>query len=127
MNFTCENAVGKERKCDFRVGSIILQQPVAPAQLQKILATGKTDLLDKFISRRNGRGFKAFLVLGKDGKVGFEFEKRERKSAKGGKKEPKVKIDFTGLEPVGKCPRCGGRGFAGGADYTVENSQAGKK
>ena len=127
MNYTCEHAVGNDRKCDFRVGSIILQQPVTPAQLQKLLTTGKTDLLDKFISRRNGRGFKAFLVLGKDGKVGFEFEKRERKPAKGGKKEPKVKIDFAGLEPVGKCPRCGGRVFESETDYLCENSQADKK
>src|SRR6266540_3940171 len=81
MNYSCEHAVGKDRKCDFRVGSIILQQPVEPAQLQKLLAGGRTDLLEKFISKRNGRAFKAFLVLGKDGKVGFEFEKRERKPA----------------------------------------------
>jgi DNA topoisomerase-3 len=127
MNYTCEQAVGKERKCDFRVGSIILQQPIATAQLQKLLADGKTDLLDKFISKRNGRTFKAFLVLGKDGKVGFEFEKREKKPAKDGKKEPKVKIDFTGLEPVGKCPRCGGRVFESEKDYLCENSQADKK
>jgi DNA topoisomerase-3 len=127
MNYTCENAVGKDRKCDFRVGSIILQQSVAPAQLQKLLASGKTDLLDKFISKRNGRVFKAFLVLGQDGKVGFEFEKREKKPSKGGKKEPKVKIDFTGLEPVGKCPRCGGRVFDSEKDYLCENTQADKK
>ena len=127
MNYTCEHAVGLERKCDFRVGSIILQQPVAPAQVQKLLATGKTDLLDKFISKRNGRAFKAFLVLDKGGKVGFEFEKREKKPAAGGKKEPKVKLDFTGQEPVGKCPRCGGRVFESEKDYLCENSQADKK
>jgi DNA topoisomerase-3 len=127
MNYTCENAVGNNRKCDFRVGSIILQQPVAPAQVQKLLGAGKTDLLDKFISKRNGRTFKAFLVLGKDGKVGFEFEKREKKPAKDGKKEPKVKIDFTGQDPVGKCPRCGGRVFESEKDYLCENSQAEKK
>ena len=66
-------------------------------------------------------------MLGKDGKVGFEFEKREKKAAKDGKKEPKVKIDFTGLEPVGKCPRCGGRVFESEKDYLCENTQADKK
>ena len=127
MNYTCEHAVGKERKCDFRVGSIILQQPVPPEQLAKLLATGKTDLLDKFISKRNGRAFKAFLVLGKDGKVGFEFEKREKKPAQDAKKEPKIKLDFTGQQPVGKCPRCGGQVFESPKDYLCENSQADKK
>jgi DNA topoisomerase-3 len=127
MNYTCEHAVGKQRKCDFRVGSIILQQPIAPAQLTKLLGAGKTDLLDKFISKRNGRAFKAFLVLGKDGKVGFEFEKREKKPAKDAKKEPKPKLDFTGQEPIGKCPRCGGRVFESEKDYLCENSQAEKR
>ena len=127
MNYTCENAVGRERKCDFRVGSIILQQPIDPAQVAKLLANRRTDLLDKFVSKRNGRAFKAFLVLGEDGKVGFEFEKRERKPAKGASKEPKPKLDFTGQESIGKCPRCGGRVFESDTDYLCENSQADKK
>ena len=33
--------------CDFKSGKIILQQPVAREQMTKLLATGKTDLLDK--------------------------------------------------------------------------------
>ena len=49
----------------------------------KLLNTGKTDLLDKFVSKRN-RPFSAYLKLDK-GKVGFEFEVREGKpAAKGG-------------------------------------------
>jgi DNA topoisomerase-3 len=48
--------------------------------MQKLLATGKTDLLDKFISNRTRRAFKAHLVWDKaGGKVGFEFEQRESK------------------------------------------------
>jgi DNA topoisomerase-3 len=130
MNYVCEHATGKDRKCDFRTGKIILQQAIEPAQISKLLATGKTDLLDKFVSKKTGRPFKALLTLGKDGKVGFEFEKREPR-AKGAAakkpKEPPVKIDFTGQEPLGKCPRCGGRVFEGPKDYVCENSQAEKK
>ena len=45
--------------------------------MAKLLATGKTDLLDKFVSMRTRRGFKAFLAWNKeDGKVAFEFEPR---------------------------------------------------
>ncbi len=63
--------------CDFKSGRIILQQPVEPEQMAKLLATGKTDLLDKFVSMRTRRGFKAFLAWNKeDGKVAFEFEPR---------------------------------------------------
>jgi hypothetical protein len=60
--------------CTFKSGKIILQQPVERAQMHKLLATGKTDLLDKFVSMRTRRAFKAFLAWDKDaGKVNFEF------------------------------------------------------
>lgn len=48
--------------------------------MQKLLQTGKTDLLDKFVSNRTRRSFKAFLVWdGAAGKVNFEFEQRDSK------------------------------------------------
>jgi DNA topoisomerase-3 len=73
--YVCEKAVGPERSCDFRSGKMILQQPVERAQMEKLLATGRTNLLTQFISRK-GRRFKAFLVKTPEGKVGFEFEAR---------------------------------------------------
>ena len=74
--YVCEKALSAERTCDFRSGKLILQQPIERAQMQKLLATGRTDLLSGFVSRRNGRKFKAFLVARPDGKVDFEFEAR---------------------------------------------------
>ena len=129
MSYICEKAVGAGKTCDFRSGTIILQQPIDRPQMVKLLSTGRTDLLQKFVSKKNGRAFKAFLVLGKDGKIGFEFEQREpRVKGAGGKparsKEPPQKIDFTGQETLGKCPKCGGRVFEGPADYVCEKSQA---
>ena len=83
-NYVCSKAVPTAAQpapsCNFKSGQIILQQPIAPEQMQKLLATGKTDLLDKFISNRTRRAFKAYLVWDKaGGKVGFEFEQRESK------------------------------------------------
>jgi DNA topoisomerase-3 len=69
--YVCEKATGPAPTCKFRSGTVILQQIVDRAQMSKLLATGKTDLLTKFISRKN-RPFKAFLV-NHDGKVEFEF------------------------------------------------------
>ncbi len=77
--YTCENSVGPARRCDFRSGRVILQRPIEPEQIQKLLATGRTDLLHRFISRK-GRPFSAFLVRGADGKVGFEFAPRAEKA-----------------------------------------------
>ena len=126
-SYVCEKAVGPSRTCDFRSGGVILQQPVDRNQMIKLLATGKTDLLPKFISKK-GRPFAAYLVVG-EGKVGFEFEPRPakgtKKAAKNGQPAaPVEKIDFTGQEPLGKCPKCGGRIFETEKDYLCENSQA---
>ncbi|MEW6157580.1 MAG: DNA topoisomerase III [Verrucomicrobiota bacterium] len=126
MNYICENAVGAARTCDFRSGTIILQQPIERAQMARLLETGKTDLLPKFISKKTGRPFKAYLVLGKDKLPTFEFEKREERKAEK-KKEPPKPLDFTGQEPIGKCPRCGGRVFESETDYICERAQAEEK
>ena len=74
--YVCEKAVGPDKTCDFRSGRVILQRPVERAQMEKLLATGKTDLL-QFVSARTKRGFSAFLVRQPDGKIGFEFEARD--------------------------------------------------
>ena len=73
--YVCEKSVGPAKTCDFRSGKVILQQPVDPAQMKKLLATGKTDLLKEFVSNRTRRKFSAYLVV-QAGKVGFEFEKK---------------------------------------------------
>ena len=84
--YICEKAFGPKRSCDFRSGRMILQQPVEREQMHGLLATGRTDLLTNFISRK-GRKFKAFLVKTPQGKIGFEFQPRAAKATKaeGGK------------------------------------------
>jgi len=78
MAYTCEKAVGPGKTCDFRSGRMILQQPIEREQMKKLLATGKTDLLTAFVSKK-GRRFKAFLIKQPDGKIGFEFQARAAK------------------------------------------------
>jgi DNA topoisomerase-3 len=129
MNYVCEKQAGAEKSCTFRTGKIILQQEISPEQVRKLLAEGKTDLLVKFISKKNNRPFKAFLVL-KDGKTAFEFPPREAKGRARAAKtpgEPAPKEDFTGKESLGKCPKCGGKIFDTEAGYICEKSQADAK
>ena len=78
MAYTCENALGHKKSCDFRSGRMILQQPIEREQMKKLLETGRTDLLTGFVSKK-GRRFKAFLVKQPDGKIGFEFQPRAAK------------------------------------------------
>jgi len=97
--YVCENAVGPNKTCDFRSGRVILQRPVERAQMQKLLATGKTDLL-QFVSARTKRGFSAYLVRQPDGKIGFEFEAKE--PGKGGSRRARVPM---ALRVLGAHPR----------------------
>ena len=97
-NYVCTHSVPTAEQptpsCDFKSGKVILQQPVEPEQMQKLLATGKTDELDKFVSMRTRRAFKAQLAWSaEEGKVIFEFAPRAskfppRKTAAGAGKAP---------------------------------------
>ena len=77
-NYVCAKSVPTDAQptpnCDFKTGKIILQQPIERAQVVKLLSAGKTDLLDKFVSMRTRRAFKAHLAWDAEaGKVNFEF------------------------------------------------------
>jgi DNA topoisomerase III len=88
-SYVCEHAVGAHITCDFKSGKVILQQPVAREQMSKLLAEGRTDLMENFVSNKTRRKFKARLAYdGKEGKVGFEFEPRPPRPAAGAGKAP---------------------------------------
>jgi DNA topoisomerase-3 len=77
-NYVCNKSVPTMEQptptCDFKSGQIILQQPIERAQMTKLLETGKTDMLEKFVSMRTRRAFKAMLAWDAEaGKVNFEF------------------------------------------------------
>ena len=86
-SYVCEHSVGVNVICDFKSGKVILQQPVVREQMTKLLATGKTDLLEGFVSNKTRRKFKARLAWdAKEGKVAFEFEPRPPRVPAAGKK-----------------------------------------
>lgn len=99
MRYICEKSVGPERNCDFRSGKVILQQEIGADQMVKLLETGKTDLLEGFVSNRNNRKFKAYLARGEDGKVSFEFEVRPDKP---GRKTPSKSPAKSATKTAGK-------------------------
>ncbi len=111
-SYVCEKSVPTEAQptpsCTFKSGQVILQQPIEREQMSKLLATGKTDLLDKFVSMRTRRSFKAFLAWNKDeGKVGFEFEASKyppRKTAAGAAARPAGKTSAGKKTAAGKTP-----------------------
>ncbi len=78
--YACERALSSPKECTFRMSKVILQKEIPKEQVQKLITTGKTDLLPKFISKK-GRAFSAHLKL-EGGKVGFEFVPRALKAKK---------------------------------------------
>jgi DNA topoisomerase-3 len=83
-SYVCEKAVPTEGQptptCNFKSGKIVLQQVVEREQIAKLLSAGKTDLLEKFVSNKTRRAFKAFLAWNaEEDKVVFEFEPRKSK------------------------------------------------
>ena len=78
--YICEKTL--EKGCDFRIGKTILQQPISAEEVKKILTEGKSSELNGFVSNRTKRNFSAYLVLEKDGKVGFEFSQQKTKGVR---------------------------------------------
>ena len=78
-NYVCSKSVPTNAQptpsCDFKTGRVILQQVIEYDQVRKLLNEGKTDLLEKFVSMRTRRAFKAYLTYDTEaGKVSFAFE-----------------------------------------------------
>ncbi|MBS7328464.1 MAG: DNA topoisomerase III [Oxalobacter sp.] len=99
--YLCEHSTGKDKSCTFRSGRIILQQEIAPEQMSKLLSEGKTDLLTGFISNRTNRPFKAYLELGRGGKISFKFEEPAAK-ATSRKSSSTATAASTGKSPAKK-------------------------
>ncbi len=100
-SYVCEKSVGADKTCDFRSGRTILQRPVEPEQMRKLLQDKKTDLL-QFVSARTRRPFSAYLVVQKDGKVGFEFEAKDPSKSRGPRRPMAIRV--LGPHPKDKKP-----------------------
>ena len=99
LSYVCEHAITRPRSCDFRSGRIILQQEILPEQMAKLLNEGQTDLLTGFVSQRTHRPFKAYLALGKEGKVSFKFAEPAGKTA-GAKKKATTADKTEATDPA---------------------------
>lgn len=64
--------VCKNTECGFKAGHTIAGRTLSHAEMGKLLATGKSDLLRGFKSKK-GSTFSATLVMAEDGNIGFEF------------------------------------------------------
>jgi DNA topoisomerase-3 len=73
MRYACEKATAVDPTCNFKVQKLWCGREIARDEVGQLIATGRTGVLEGFRGR-SGRPFKAALVAGPDGKVGFDFE-----------------------------------------------------
>lgn len=79
--FVCENTQ-KDKTCKFRVTRMLLSRLIPNEQFEKLLKDKKTDLLERFKSKRTGKYFSAYLVLKENGDIGFEFAPKKAEATK---------------------------------------------
>ena len=100
-------------KCDFAFWKTLCSRMFEPEEVEKIITDKIIGPLQGFRSKQ-GFPFAAVLKMNAEHKVEFDFgQPKEGESA-----EP---VDFTGKEVLGKCPKCGGRVFDTGMNYTCEH------
>jgi DNA topoisomerase-3 len=67
-----------DKKNGLQISKIILAREIKPDHIRQLLTDGKTELITHFISKKK-RPFDAYLLMGKTGKITFEFPPRKRK------------------------------------------------
>ncbi len=97
-NFILREREGDGWKETFKVGRLMCQKEITREQAIQLVTRGKTDLIEKFTSKK-GRPFDAYLVR-HGGKITWEFPPRKPRenTAKNGKSAPrsaKPPVDLT--------------------------------
>ena len=93
--------------CDFAMWKTLCGRMFEPEELETLIEKKQVGPLQGFRSKQ-GFPFAAVIKMNGENKIEFDFGQAE-------------KVDFTGKEPLGKCPVCGGRVFDGGMAYVCEN------
>jgi DNA topoisomerase-3 len=95
----------------YSVRKVLAGRRIEAAEFLELLQKGTLGLVEGFRSRL-GRPFSAGLKLGEGRKIELVVGEEEGT------------LDFTGQEPLGTCPACGGRMFSSLLRYVCEHSVA---
>ena len=79
-NFLVPDLISSTSKDGFKLGKTILQYEISFEMASELLSTGKSPLINGFISKRTKRPFKAYLTFDcKTCKIGFDFPEKKSK------------------------------------------------
>src|SRR5208282_5756063 len=104
-------------KCDFALWKTLCSRMFEIEEVEKLINEKQIGPLQGFRSKK-GKPFAAVLKLTPEFKLEFDFGNGPRTE----NGEPAAPVDFTGKEPLGKCPKCGARVFDAGMSYLCEKA-----
>jgi DNA topoisomerase-3 len=104
------------QKCDFALWKIVAGRQLEIPEAEELISKGVVGPLQGFRSKM-GKPFAAVIRMGADYKPEFDFGNDRGKDG-----EAAAPVDFTGKEPLGKCPKCGARVFDAGMNYICEKA-----
>jgi DNA topoisomerase-3 len=101
------------QKCDFALWKILAGRQFETAEMEQLITRREVGPLQGFRSKM-GRLFNANVKLTDEFEMKFDFG--------GDSEENAEEIDFSDQQPLGNCPRCGGRVFDHGMSYVCEKA-----
>ena len=102
------------QKCDFALWKILAGRQLEPAEVEELIAKRTIGPLQGFRSRM-GKPFVAVIKLSDDFKTEFDF-------GQAGNDADSTPVDFSDQQPLGACPKCGGRVYSHGVAYLCEKA-----
>lgn len=72
-NWYCENYT----RCDFKIWKEISGKKIPESEVKKLLEKRESGLIKGFKSKKTGKEFSAYLVLGDDNTLSFKFQKNK--------------------------------------------------
>jgi DNA topoisomerase III len=103
------------QKCDFSLWKTLAGRQLDLADIETLLSQRAVGPLQGFRSRL-GRPFAATLKLSAEHKIEFDFGQGTAGENQSGP------VDFTGQEPLGKCPKCHSNVYENGMSYMCEKA-----
>ncbi len=78
--YVCRCDSSPDKKCSFRLSKMMLSHKISLDEINSLCTTGKTPIIDDFISSKTKKKFSASLVLDAKKGIAFEFAKRTKKT-----------------------------------------------
>jgi len=99
--------------CDFALWKTLCSRMFEPEEIEELITRRQIGPLQGFRSKQ-GFPFAAVIKMNAELKLEFDFGNSPKEG------ETATPVDFTGKEPLGKCPKCGAQVFDGGMNYVCE-------